>query len=109
MNGDVTEVGNHYVNLYLNRNHWNLDDHWRNLPCCYATHDLCDCWVFYNNTFFVAGIIGFTVPSIATINNFTILYIAAAWLLIHGILTIIAAVDSKDKGAGKIQVIFGVV
>lgn len=57
----------------------------------------------------ILGIIGFTVPGIATINNFTILYIAAAWLLIHGILTIIAAVDSKDKGAGKIQVIFGVV
>ena len=58
MNGDVIEGGNHYVNLYLNRNHWNLDDHWRNLPCCYAPHDLCDCWVFYNNTFFVVGIIG---------------------------------------------------
>ena len=57
----------------------------------------------------ILGIIGFTVPGIATINNFTILYIVAAWLLIHGILTIIAAVDSKDKGAGKIQVIFGVV
>ena len=57
----------------------------------------------------VLGMAGLVTPGAAAMNNFTLLYMAATWLFVHGVMTIIAAVDSKDKGAGKIQVIFGVV
>ncbi len=56
----------------------------------------------------ILGIIGFTVPGIAGMNSYIVLYMAAVWLFIHGILTIIAAVNSKNKGAGTVAVILGV-
>lgn len=54
------------------------------------------------------GIIGFTVPGTASKNNYTILYMAAAWLFIHGVFTIISAVNGKKKGAKTFTVIIGV-
>lgn len=42
-------------------------------------------------------------------NSFMLLYLAAAWLFIHGVITIIAAVGSRNKGAGMIAVMIGVV
>lgn len=69
----------------------------------------------YDRRFFFAilsmllGIIGFAVPGVANMNSYIILYIAAVWLFVHGVLTIIAAVDSKNKGAGTAVVVIGVV
>ena len=69
----------------------------------------------YDKNFFFAilstilGVIGFTVPGIASMNSFMLLYLAAAWLFIQGVITIIAAVDSKKKGAGMAAVVIGVV
>jgi len=69
----------------------------------------------YDKNFFFAilstilGVIGFTVPGIASMNSFMLLYLAAAWLFIHGVITIIAAVGSRNKGAGMIAVVIGVV
>ena len=69
----------------------------------------------YDRRFFFAilstifGIIGFAVPGVVNMNSYIILYIAAVWLFIHGVLTIISAVDSKNKGAGKAVVVTGVI
>lgn len=69
----------------------------------------------YDKKFFFAilslvmGIIGFTVPGVASINNVTILYLAAVWLFIHGVLTIITALENQKNGAGKVEVIIGIV
>ena len=57
----------------------------------------------------ILGIIGFTVPGIANMNSYILLYLAAAWLFIHGILTIIGAVNSKNHGAGMVVVVIGVI
>ena len=57
----------------------------------------------------IFGIIGFAVPGVVNMNSYIILYIAAVWLFIHGVLTIISAVDSKNKGAGKAVVVTGVI
>ena len=69
----------------------------------------------YDRRFFFAilstifGIIGFAVPGVVNMNSYIILYIAAVWLFIHGVLTIISAVDSKNKGVGKAVVVTGVI
>ncbi len=46
---------------------------------------------------------------IANMNSYMLLYLAAAWLFIHGVITIIAAVGSRNKGAGMIAVVIGVI
>ena len=57
----------------------------------------------------IFGIVGFAVPDIADMNSYMLLYVAAVWLFIHGVFTIIAAVDSKNKGAGTAEVVIGVI
>lgn len=57
----------------------------------------------------ILGVAGFTVPGIVAQNSYIILYMAAAWLFIHGVLTIITAVNSRNKGAGTFSVIIGTV
>ena len=59
----------------------------------------------------ILGIIGFTVPGIAELNNTVLLYMAAGWFLLHGVLAIINAVQSrKEAGTGfmVIGIILGV-
>lgn len=56
----------------------------------------------------ILGIIGFTVPGIAELNNSILLYIAAGWFLLHGVLAIIAAIQSrKEEGTGFM--VFGII
>ena len=57
----------------------------------------------------VLGIIGFAVPGIAAMNSSILLYLAAAWLFIHGILSIFNALEAKKQDAGTFVVILGIV
>lgn len=57
----------------------------------------------------ILGIVGLVIPGAAVMNNYMLLYMAAAWLFIDGVITIIAAVESKHKGAGSLEVIIGIV
>ena len=57
----------------------------------------------------VLGIIGFAVPGIGAMNSFMLLYMAAAWFIIHGILSIIASIERKKLGAGTGIVVLGFV
>ena len=56
----------------------------------------------------ILGIIGFSSPRIAGMNNVILLYMAAAWFFIHGVLTIIGALDGNKKGAGTIVTVLGI-
>ena len=72
----------------------------------------------YNKEFFLAilslilGIVGLVVPGAAVMNNFVILYLAAGWFIVHGVMSIIAAFsDRKEQdGAGLVilRVILGI-
>lgn len=58
----------------------------------------------------IFGIIGFCVPNaVAMSTNFMLLYFAAAWLFIHGVMTIVASVDGKKFGASTGMVVLGVI
>lgn len=57
----------------------------------------------------ILGIVGFTVPGIAAMNNSILLYLAAAWFFIHGIMTIIKAFNNKKEGAETKTVVIGIV
>jgi len=53
----------------------------------------------------ILGIIGFTVPGIADLNNYILLYMAAGWLFVHGVLTILNAVQRRREGETSVLVI----
>ena len=67
----------------------------------------------YDKDFFFAvvslvlGIIGFVVPGAAAMNNFILLYLAACWFILQGVLTIVEAVKNKAQGTG--MTVLGVV
>ena len=69
----------------------------------------------YDKEFYLAiialilGIIGFAVPGIGAMNSFVLLYMAAAWFVLHGILVIIATIKRKKQGAGTGMVVLGFV
>jgi len=57
----------------------------------------------------ILGIIGFMVPGVAAMNNSILLYMAAAFFFIHGILTIVKAFKNKKEGAETKVVVIGIV
>ena len=57
----------------------------------------------------VLGLIGLFVPGAAAMGNYVLLYMAACWFFIHGILTIVAAVENKKNGAETGAVVLGVI
>ena len=67
----------------------------------------------YDRSFFFAilslilGIVGFVVPGAAAMNNFIILYMAAAWFFIHAILTIVDSIKCKGESTG--MMVLGIV
>jgi len=67
----------------------------------------------YDKDFFFAvvslvlGIIGFVVPGAAAMNNSILLYLAACWFILQGVLTIVEAVKNKAQGTG--MTVLGVV
>ncbi len=56
----------------------------------------------------ILGVVGFTVPGIADLNNSVLLYMAAAWFILHGVLTIVAAIRSRKEGAGVALMVIGI-
>jgi uncharacterized membrane protein HdeD (DUF308 family) len=56
----------------------------------------------------VLGIIGVTVPGIAEMNSSILLYMAAGWFFIHGAMTIINAIASKEE-AGTGGMVLGII
>ena len=47
----------------------------------------------------ILGIIGLIIPNAAALtNDYMLLYLAAGWFIVHGILSIVAAIGSKSKG-----------
>ena len=57
----------------------------------------------------VMGIIGFAVPGIGAMNSFMLLYMAAAWFIIHGILFLMEANERRKQGGGTGVVVLGFV
>jgi uncharacterized membrane protein HdeD (DUF308 family) len=68
----------------------------------------------YDKDFFFAvlslilGIIGVAVPGIAEMSNFILLYIAAGWFMIHGVMSVINAVGMKKEGADTFTWVVGI-
>ena len=56
----------------------------------------------------ILGIIGFVVPGAAAMNNYVMLYMAAAWFFIHGILSIVTAIGNGKQGAGTGATVLGI-
>ena len=57
----------------------------------------------------ILGIIGFVVPGAAAMNNFVLLYMAAAWFFIRGVMSIYNAIQLKRMGAGTGIMVLGIV
>ena len=57
----------------------------------------------------ILGIIGLVVPGVAIMNNFVILYMAAGWFFVRGILSIVAAIGSKKLGASTGVMVLGII
>ena len=64
---------------------------------------------FFSILSLILGIAGFVVPGAAAMNNFVLLYLAACWFFIHGILTIIDAIDSKKQGGDTLFMVLGII
>ncbi len=69
----------------------------------------------YDKGFFFAilslilGIIGFAVPGIVELNNSILLYLAAGWFIIHGVLAIINALQTRKEDGDSGFAIFGII
>ena len=53
----------------------------------------------------ILGLAGILIPDVAEMNNYIILYIAAVWFFLRGILTIMDALEAKKRGAGVGEVV----
>ena len=68
----------------------------------------------YDKNFFFAilslilGVVGLAIPGAAVMNNFIILYIAAAWFFIHGIMTLVEGIASDDGVLKILGIVLGV-
>ena len=68
----------------------------------------------YNKDFFfsvlslILGIIGISVPGMAEMNNSILLYIAAGWFLVHGVMSVINAIGSRKQGADTLTWVVGI-
>ena len=69
----------------------------------------------YDKDFFFAvlslilGIIGVAVPGIAEMSNSILLYIAAGWFMIHGVMSVINAIRSKSEGVDTVSWVIGII
>lgn len=57
----------------------------------------------------ILGVPGLVMPGAAMMNDFVILYFAAAYFLLLGILTVVRAVGSKKAGASTGMMAFGII
>lgn len=55
------------------------------------------------------GIVGLAVPGLAALNNFILLYMAAAWFVFRGILSILDAIEDRRAGGGVVAMVIGIV
>lgn len=70
----------------------------------------------YDRRFFFAllslilGVIGLSVPGAAAMANSVLLYLAAGWFLLHGVMAILNAIQNKEAGTGfmVVGIILGV-
>ena len=51
---------------------------------------------FFSILSLILGIVGLAVPGAAVMNNFILLYLAAGWFILHGVLTIIETIADKE-------------
>ena len=58
---------------------------------------------------FILGIVGLCVPGAAAMNDFFILFMAAAWFIVHGCLTLVTAINGKKLGAPTGMVVCGII
>ena len=61
----------------------------------------------------ILGIVGLIMPNAAAMtNDFILLYLAAGWFIVHGILSIVTAIQSKrngdDTGSMVLCIVLGV-
>lgn len=68
----------------------------------------------YNKNFYFAilslvlGIIGLVYPGAVAMSNYVIIYMAAAWFFVRGIMTILDTLESKKQGAETGAVVLGI-
>jgi len=57
----------------------------------------------------ILGVLGMVIPGAAAMNNSIILILTALWLLVRGVLTIVAAIESKRNGATTGIMVLGII
>ena len=58
----------------------------------------------------ILGIIGLIIPNAAAVtNNFILLYLAAGWFIVHGILSIVTGIQSRKEDADTSTVVLCIV
>lgn len=63
---------------------------------------------FFSILSLILGIVGIAVPGIAEMNNSILLYIAAGWFLIHGMLSIVDAIASRKECGDTFTWVIGI-
>ena len=63
----------------------------------------------FSNVSLILGALGFVIPGAVMMNDFLILYFAAGYFLLLGILTAVRAAGSKKAGASTGRMVFGIV
>lgn len=57
----------------------------------------------------ILGILGLIIPGAAMMDNFAVLFLAAAWFLVHGVYTIIHSIRGKKIGVSTGMIVLGVI
>ncbi|MBQ8092842.1 MAG: DUF308 domain-containing protein [Clostridia bacterium] len=56
----------------------------------------------------ILGILGMVMPGVAEMNSFMILHMAACWFFVHGIMTIVATIQSRKYGLSTGSMVIGI-
>ncbi len=57
----------------------------------------------------ILGIAGFCMPGAVLMTDFTLLYFAAGWFLVHGIVTLVASIGAKSEVIGGARKALGII
>lgn len=63
---------------------------------------------FFSIVSLILGLVGLFVPGAAAMGNSVLLYMAAAWFLVHAVMTIIDAIAGRQEGEGIGSMILGI-
>ncbi|MBQ9009278.1 MAG: DUF308 domain-containing protein [Clostridia bacterium] len=64
---------------------------------------------FFSILSLLLGIIGFLVPGIASMSNSVLLFMAAGWFIIHGVMSIVSGLEIKKQGGETFAMVISII